>query len=128
MHFPPDARRLHGMLLYGAYSWLLLSGVLHFGIDVLSQYVRGKRAPGPVTTLYYGLNSTYALSQILFAALALLAIRQGVTAMGRGPGLALGLAAACAWFVLGWLFLEYPQPRITAAVFAGLLLGVALTA
>jgi hypothetical protein len=127
MHFFDHLERLHGLLLYGAYSWLLLSGILHFGVDVVSQYLRGKRAPGPATTLYYGLNSTYALSQVLFAVLALFAIRQGMTAMGHGYGLALGLLAACAWFVLCVLFVEYPQPRITVAVFAALLAGVALT-
>jgi hypothetical protein len=121
------ADRLHSLLLYGAYSWLLLSGLLHFGVDVVSQYLRGKRTPGPATTLYYGLNSTYALSQVLFAALALLAIRQGLPAMGRGYGLALGFLAACAWLVICHLFIEYPQPRNAAAVFAALLAGVALT-
>ena len=127
MHLFENARRVHYLLLYGAYSWLLLSGLLHFGIDVLSQYVRGKRPPGPATTLYFGLNSSYAVSQTLFAALALFAIRQGVTAMGEPSGLVLGFVAACAWFVLSLLFLEYPQPRITVALFAILLVGVALT-
>jgi len=127
MHFFHRAERLHGLLLYGAYSWLLLSGLLHFGIDVVSQYFRGTRTPGPSTTLYYGLNSSYAASQILFATLALFAIRQGATAMGQGSGLALGLLAACVWFVLSLLFLEYPQPRMTVALFAALLIGVALT-
>ena len=127
MHFFDRTGRLHQQLLYAAYAWLLLSGVLHLGIDVVSQYVRGKRVPGPATTLYYGLNSTYAVSQILFAALALFAVRQGMTAMGQPSGLALGLLGACAWFVLSMLFLEYPQPRMTVALFAALLLGVALT-
>lgn len=127
MHLFHNVNRLHDRLLYGAYSWLLLSGLLHFGIDVVSQYLRGKRAPSPATTLYYGLNSTYAVSQILFAVLALFAIRQGVTAMGQWPGIALGLLAACAWFVLSLLFLEYTQPRMTVALFAALLVGAALT-
>ena len=119
--------RLHGLLLYGAYGWLLLGGILHFGVDVVSQDLRGKRLAGPATTLYYGLNSTYAVSQILFAVLALFALRHGLTAMGQGSGLALGLVAACAWFVLCLRFIEYPQPRIVVAVYAGLLAGVALT-
>lgn len=42
--------RLHIGLLYGAYCWLLLSGLLQFGIGVLSQAIRGKRVPGPETT------------------------------------------------------------------------------
>jgi hypothetical protein len=127
MHFFHNANRLHIPLLYAAYSWLLLSGLLHFAIDVVSQYVRGNRAPSPATTLYYGLNSSYALSQILFAALALFAIRYGLVAMGQWSGITLGLLAACAWFVLSLLFLEYTQPRMTVALFAALLAGVAVT-
>ncbi len=50
--------------LYAAYGWLLLGGVLHFSIDVVAQYLRGKRAPGPQTTLFYGLNTAYALGHI----------------------------------------------------------------
>ena len=119
--------RLHGLLLYGAYGWLLISGILHFSFDVVSQYLRGKRTPGRATTLYYGLNSTYAASQVLFAALALFAVRHGLTAMGQSCGLALGLLAACAWFILCLRFIEYPQPRVAVAVFAGLLAGVGLT-
>lgn len=127
MHFFDDAKWFHRLALYGAYSWLLLSGILHLAIDVVSQYLRQKRAPGSATTLYYGLNSSYAVSQMLFAGLALFAIRQGVTAMGQRSGLLLGFVAACAWFVLSLLFLEYPQPRVTVAVFAALLVGVALS-
>jgi len=122
-----NVKRLHEWLVYGAYSWLLMSGLLHFGIDVVSQYLRGKRSPSPATTLYYGLNSAYAVSQILFAVLAFFAIQHGVTAMGQWSGLALGLLAACAWFVLSLLFLEYPQPRMTVALFAALLIGAAVT-
>lgn len=127
MHFIQNSERLHRPLLYGAYSWLLLSGLLQIGIDVVSQHVRGKRVPGPATTLYYGLNSAYGVSQILFALLALFVIRQGTTAMGQWSGISLGLLAALAWFVLSVLFLEYPQPRMTVALFAALLLAVAFT-
>lgn len=127
MHLLEDSNRLHRPLLYGAYSWLLLSGLLHFGIDVVSQYIRGKRTPSPATTLYYGLNSSYAVSQILFAVLALFAIRHGVAAMGHWSGIGLGLLAACAWFVLSLVFLEYTQPRMTVALYAALLVGAALT-
>lgn len=119
--------RLHGLLLYVAYGWLVTGGVLHFAVDVVSQSVRGKRVPSPATTLYYGLNSTYAVSQVLFGVLALFAVGHGVAAMGQGDGLLLGLLAACAWFVLCLRFIEYPQPRIVVAVYAGLLTAVALT-
>jgi hypothetical protein len=127
MHSSDNVRRVHNLLLYGAYCWLLLSGLSHFGIDVVSQYIRGKRAPSPETTLYFGLNSSYAVSQTLFAVLALFAINRRFTEMGRTSGIVLGFVAACAWFALSLMFLEYPQPRITVAVFAILLVGVALT-
>jgi hypothetical protein len=128
MHLLNHSDRVHRTLLSSAYGWLLLSGVLHIGIDVVSQYVRGKRVPGPATTLYYGLNSAYGIGQILFALLALFAIRHGVSAMGQWSGVSLGLLAACAWFALSVLFLEYPQPRMTVALFAALLLAAAFTA
>ena len=127
MHFLNHSNRLHQTLLYAAYSWLLLSGLLQIGIDVVSQYLRGKRAPGASTTLYFGLNSAYGISQILFALLAFFAIRQGVVAMGQWPGVLLGLLAATAWFALSVLFLQYPQPRMTVALFVALLLATAFT-
>src|ERR1700691_2513933 len=118
---------LHTSLLYGAYGWLLLSGTLHFAIDVGGQYARGKRSPGTATTLYYGLNSAYALSQVLFAALALLAISQGLIILGLWPGLILGFLAALCWLAICVLFLEYRQPRMTVGLFAALLAAAALT-
>lgn len=127
MHLLNYSNQLHHTLLLAAYVWLLLSGLLHIGIDVLSQHLRGKRVPGPATTLYYGLNSAYGISQILFALLALFAIRHGVVAMGQWSGVSLGLLAALAWFVLCVLFLEYSQPRRTVALFAALLLATAVT-
>ncbi len=91
MHTFNHSNRLRSTLLYAAYGWLLLSGSLQIGVDIASQYLRGKRAPGPATTSYYGLNSAYGISQILFALLALFAIRQGVVAMGQWSGNSLGL-------------------------------------
>ena len=60
------------------------------------------------TTLYYGLNSAYALSQVLFAALALLAISQGLNILGRWPGLILGFLAALSWLAICVLFPGVP--------------------
>jgi hypothetical protein len=42
---------MHKYLVYAAYGWLTLGGTLHFFIDVVSQYMRGKRVPGPEATL-----------------------------------------------------------------------------
>jgi hypothetical protein len=102
MGFMQAGNHFHVPLLYAAYGWLLLSGTLQFAIDVVGQYVRGKRPPGAATTLYYGLNSAYALSQVLFAALALLALSQGLVILGRWPGLALGFLAASG----GWRYVS----------------------
>lgn len=112
--------------LYAAYGWLLFGGLLHFCIDVISQYVRGRRAPGPETTLYYGLNTAYAWRQVLVALLAILVLHSGNTALGRWPGLTLGFAAAAAWLAICFLFLEYSQPRMIVVIFAALLTGAAI--
>ena len=127
MRIVQAGNHLHVPLLYAAYGWLLVSGTLQFGIDVIAQYVRGKRPPGTATTLYYGLNSAYALSQILFAALALLALSQGFVVLGRWPGLTLGFLAASSWMAICVFFLEYWQPRMTVALFVVLLAAAALT-
>ncbi len=65
---------MHKYLVYAAYGLLTFGGVMHFLVDVVAQYARGKRVPGPATTLYYGLNTAYALSQVLFGLMALLII------------------------------------------------------
>ncbi len=118
----------HRAWCYAAYGWLLVGALLHFGIDVLAQYARGHRAPGPETTLYYGVHSAYALGQVLFAALGLVALRGGGAAVGRGPGLLVGFGAALAWLAVAVLFLGYWQPRMVVALFAALLAGAALAA
>jgi hypothetical protein len=87
----------------------------------------GSGPPGAQTILHYGLNSAYALSQVLFAALALLATSRGLIILGRWPGLILGLLAALCWLAICVLFLEYRQPRMTVALFATLLAEAALT-
>ena len=127
MHFLHNKENLLSAFLYGAYGWLLLSGSLHFGVDVLLQRFRGKRAPGIATTLHYGLNTSYALSQVLFAALALHLLMHGQFMLARGFGLMLGFIAAAAWFSITVLFMEYHQPRVAVAIFAALLVGAALS-
>ncbi len=119
---------MHKNLLYAAYGFLLLSGVLHFSIDVVSQYLRGKRTPGPEATLYYGLNTAYAIGQIFFALLALLAIRNAAGFIGEWSGLMVGLLAAAGWLTIAFAFLEYREPRIIMAIFVMLLVGAAVTA
>ncbi len=112
--------------LYAAYGWLLFSGVVHFTIDVLSQHLRGKRLPGPETTLYYGLNSAYALGQVLVSLLALLMLRSGTSAISHWPGFAIAFSGAALWLVICLLSVEYPQPRVIIGLFAALLTSAAL--
>ena len=119
---------MHRKLMYAAYGWLLLSGVLQFAIDVVSQHIRGKRVPGPETTLYYGLNTAYALGQIVFALLALLMMRDSGVLLGRWPGLTLSFVAAVGWLVIGFVCLEYREPRVIMAIFIALLIGAMVTA
>jgi hypothetical protein len=56
---------MHKILIFTAFGWLTLAGLLHFAIDVVSQYARGKRAPGPETTLFYSMNTTAATTQTM---------------------------------------------------------------
>ena len=129
MSWLAEPGRAPSLLLYCAYSWLMLSGVLQIGIDVISQHLRGKRVPGLETTLYYGLNTAYGLSQILFAALALYVTYQhGAQLLSRSVGLYLGLVAGIAWLAFCFAFIAYPHPRTTVAVFLALLVLAAIAA
>jgi hypothetical protein len=47
---------MHKIILYTGFGWLTFRGLLHFIIDVVSQYAQEKRAPGPETTLFYGMK------------------------------------------------------------------------
>ena len=91
---------MYKILVYVAFGFLTLSGTLHFAIDVVSQYIRGKRPPGDASTLYYGLNSAYALGQIAFGVLGLLAAREAIDLFRRGPVIALCLLVAAAWLAI----------------------------
>ncbi|WP_394843160.1 hypothetical protein LZC95_39685 [Pendulispora brunnea] len=99
-----------------------------FFIDVVSQYVRGKRPPGPETTLYFGLNTAYALGQVLFGLLALVVAVRAMDLLGRWPAIVLSIAAGGSWLIFGFLFLEYWEPRIAAAAYCALIVAAAVTA
>ncbi|WP_213775830.1 hypothetical protein [Bradyrhizobium sp. dw_78] len=119
---------MHKILLYAAFGWLTIAGFLHFIIDVLSQYVRGKRLPGIETSLYYGMNSAYALGQVLFGLLGLWLAWRAVDVLGERPVMALSLAGAAGWLVIGFMFIEYWEPKFIAALFAVLIIAAAATA
>lgn len=118
---------MHRILVFAMFGFLTLGGALHFVIDVLAQYLRHKRSPGPETTLYYGLNTSYALSQVLFGVLGLIVARHALELASRWSVLSLALAAAVCWLVFGFVFIEYREPRIMAAIFGALVIAVAVT-
>lgn len=115
---------MHKTLLQITYWTLLASGILHYIADVLSQYLRGVRTPSAETTLYYGLNTAYALGQVVFATGALLILRSGSSLMDSTGGIALSFAAVIGWLVFSFVFIEYTPPRI----FMGLVLALLVAA
>ncbi|MDG2522579.1 hypothetical protein P7B02_13600 [Caulobacter segnis] len=114
-------------LLFVAYGYLFWAGALHFLIEVVLSHLGGRLTPGPQTSLYYGLHSAYALGQVAFGLAAVLIVRAGSDVMARRGGLAIGIAAASAWLVFAFLFIDYVQPRIHMAVVLILLIGAALS-
>jgi len=108
---------MHKYIVYAAFGWLTLSGTMQFVVDVLSQSLRGKRAPGPETSLYYGLNSAYALGQVSFGLLGLFLAWKAIQVVDSTPVMFLALAAGIAWLAVAILFMEYREPKIIGVVF-----------
>jgi hypothetical protein len=118
---------MHKILVFAAFGWLTLSGSLHFAIDVVSQCLRGKHASSPETTLFYGMNTAFALGQVKFGLLGLLVAWQALDVMGRWPVISLSLIAAACWLIFGFIFIEYWEPKFTIVVFSVLLMAAAIT-
>lgn len=118
---------MHKYLAFTAFGWLALSGVLHFVIDVVSQYVRGVRAPGNEATLYYGLHSSYALSLVLYGITGVFLATRALELLGQTPLILLTLVAAVAWLAIGFAFIEYREPKIMMGIFIALFLAFAVT-
>lgn len=118
---------MHTYLTYGAFGWLAFTGVAHFVVDVVSQYLRGKRPPGVETTLYYGLNSAFALGQVLFGLICLWIAWRQPSLLAERPVVALCLAGAVAWLTITFAFMEYWEPKMNAGIFAALLIAALLT-
>lgn len=119
---------MHKTLVFAAFGWLTLAGSVHFAIDVVSQYARAKRAPGPETTLFYGLNTAYALGQLMFGLLGLLVAWQAIDVISQWPALSLSLLAAACWLIFGFVFIEYWEPKFTVVIFSLLIIAAAVTA
>lgn len=119
---------MHRILIHAAFGWLAFSGTLYFLIDVVSQYVRGKRVPGPETTLYYGLNSAFALGQVVFALLCLWLAWRAPAVLEAGPVMALALVAAAGWLTMTFAFMDYWEPKFSVAAFGALIIAAVVTA
>ncbi len=118
---------MHKVLLYAAYGWLALTGVLHFAVDVVSQHLRGKHPPGLETTLYYGLHSAFALGQVALGLLGVLLAWRAPQAFEQVPVLAISLAAGLGWLAISVLFMAYWEPKLNVGIFCALALAAWLT-
>ncbi|WP_058835310.1 hypothetical protein [Luteimonas abyssi] len=118
---------MHKYILYTAFGWLTLSGVLHFIVDVVSQHLRGKHAPGPETTLYYGLHSAFALGQVAFGILGVLLAWRATQVLSATPTLALAFVAGLGWLAITILFMPYWEPKFNVGVFCVLVLAAFFT-
>lgn len=118
---------MHQNLIYAAYGWLTLTGIMHFVIDVVSQYLRGVRPPSMETTLYYGLNSAFSLGKVAFGLLGLFLAWRAIDLLSETPVLILSLLAALGWLAITFLFMEYKEPKINAAIFCVLILAAFVT-
>ncbi len=118
---------MHKYVVWTAYGWLALSGALHFGIDVVSQYLRDKRVPGPETTLYYGLNSAFALGQVGFGLLGLFLAWRAMNLLDETPVQILSVAAAFGWLAIALLFMDYWEPKLNVGIFCALVVAAIAT-
>jgi hypothetical protein len=108
---------MQNYLIYSAFGWLTLSGILHFAIDVVSQYLRGKRTPSLETTLYYGLNSAFSLGQVASGLLGLYIAWKAIYFLKATPVLILCALVGLGWLTITSLFMEYSEPKFAVAIF-----------
>lgn len=118
---------MHKLLLYAGYGFLLLTGVLHFFVDVVAHHFRHQQGTDPETTMYYGLHSAYSLGQIVLGLLAILIIHSGSNLMNRPLGQALGLFAGAGWLAISLKFIAYAPPKFNIVVVLMLLVAAAFT-
>jgi hypothetical protein len=118
---------MYKYLVYTAYGWLVVAGSLHFIVDVVSQWLRGKREPSLETTLYYGLNSAFSLGQVAFGLLGIFVAWRAMGVLTQTPALILSLAAAFGWLAITFLFMDYWEPKFNVGVFCVLIVAVFVT-
>lgn len=111
------------ILWFVAYGWIIVTGFMHFIVDVVSQYVRGVRVPGTETTFYYGMNTAFALGQIVFGLFGLILALKAPQLLGQWPAVTLTIAAAVGWLAISFIFLPYKEPRFVSFIFALLVIA-----
>ncbi|TWI69246.1 hypothetical protein IP91_00313 [Pseudoduganella lurida] len=112
---------MYKTLAYLPFGWLTLIGVLHFIIDVVAQHLRGKRTAGLPTTLYYGMHTAYAMSEVLVGMVGLLIAWRAATLLDDWRLVVFFGLAAVAWLGFGFYFDEYREPKINVGIFLALL-------
>lgn len=117
---------MHKHVAYFAYGWLIATGVMHFVIDVVLQYLRRVRVPSAETTLYYGLNSSFSLGQVALGAFGLWLAWRTPELLREPPAVVISVLAAIGWFITAQFFMAYWQPKITVAVFGILVVAAAV--
>lgn len=114
------------VLWFVAYGWVIVTGSMHFIIDVVSQYVRSIRAPSTETTYYYGMNTAFSLGQVVLGLLGLILALKAPPLLGQWPAVTLTIAAAVGWLVISFMFLPYKEPRFVCAIFVLLVIAAAI--
>ncbi|MBL8939238.1 MAG: hypothetical protein JNM69_32050 [Archangium sp.] len=114
---------MNKFLAYAPYAWLTFSGFGHFLADVVSQRLRGVRVPSLETTLYYGLNTSFALSQVILGALGTWLAWRAPELLREVPLMVVATLAALAWLAITYLFMEYREPKMNAVLVLGLLVA-----
>lgn len=119
---------MHKILIYATYGWLTFSGTMHIFVDVVLQYLRKTRLPSAETTLYWGLDISYGLGQIVFGLLALLVARYSFEILKQWPAISLSFLVAIAWLTFGFFFIEYREPKIMILIYIIFLIAATISA
>ncbi len=113
------------ILWYVAYGWIIATGLLHFIIDVVSQYVRGVRVPSTETTFYYGMNTAFSFGQMIVGIFGLILALKAPQLLGQWPAVILTLVAVVGWLAISFIFLPYKEPKFISAISVLLVLSAA---
>lgn len=115
------------ILWFVAYGWIIVTGLMHFIIDVISQYVRGIRVPSTETTFYYGMNTAFSLGQIILGVFGLVLAQKAPQLLNQWPAVILTVTAAVGWLAISFIFLPYKEPKFISAISALLVIAAAVS-